>query len=313
MDIEAAYQHYIQGMAAMLSEAAVRVGHKGELFELISPAMVDRFHRYHKRVLDGLDELDKEGPSDPPHRLRQSVRAFVSNDLGVALHSLWQRTGEEWLADRAAARYKEARKANPDFVLPYYYNALLDLQRGKPDDAERWRARIEALEPQWRNGRDLACYIDITRARGLEEHAALIDEQLEADASFGARLSTPIPTAPGPQLEVGETATQLAGHQNLRPDHRSRLAELAAQDRTDARDLRQRASRRIVELFPRRAGERWPWQDNDEFDWRLLEDPRRCRQDELELRWEHELDDFLLRALTTWITGQANALDTRDT
>lgn len=307
MDVEAAYHHYIHGMAAMVSEGVAQASHEGEIFELISPAMVDRFRRYHANVFKGLDDVEKHGASSHSRRLRQSIRAFVSHDLGTALYSLWRRTGEDRLADEAAHHYKEARKANADFVLPYFYNAYLDLQRDSPADAERWRGRIEALEPQWRAGKVIACVIDAVRARDFELKAADLDENLAAIQTFGARLSTPIPTVPGPELEV-ETATQLAGDQDLRPEHRARIEEVAGKYRRLGRDLRDRASQRIVELFPQRSGERWPWRPDGDFDWQLLEDPTIRRRDERELRWERGLDDFLLHALSMWILGRASAL-----
>ena len=305
MDVEGAYQHYIEGMAAIISQGAVQVDHDSPLFELISPAMVDRFFEYHDRVLEGLDAQDRNPKRDKLRRIRQSIRAFVRNDYGLALHSLWERTGDDRWADRAAEQYKEARKANADFVIPYYLTARLEATRHRYDEAQRYRTRIEALEPDWREGQMLGCLIDAWRANNLEREADQHDREREDALQLENRLGEPVATATDDSLEVSRPAA-LGSDVDLRPRQSRRLLSLASEKRKRARELRAHASRRIIELFPYRDGEKWPWGEDD-FDWTVLEQQRRKRREERELRWEREFDNFLLFALSAWLLGRASA------
>ena len=305
MDVEGAYQHYIEGMAAIISQGAVQVDHDSPLFELISPAMVDRFFEYHDRVLEGLDAQDRNPKKDKLRRIRQSIRAFVRNDYGLALHSLWERTGDDRWADRAAEQYKEARKANADFVIPYYLTARLEATRHRYDEAQRYRMRIEALEPDWREGQMLGCLIDAWRANNLEREADQHDRERADALQLENRLGEPVATATDDSLEVSRPAA-LGSDVDLRPRQSRRLLGLAHEKRERARELRAHASGRIIELFPYRDGKKWPWGDDD-FDWTVLEQPRRKRREERELRWEREFDNFLLFALSAWLLGRASA------
>jgi hypothetical protein len=304
-EIEAAYQHYIQGMAATIAEGVAESDRATDFLELISPAMLARIRAYHRTVLAGLDESDKNSDLVRNQRLRQSVRAFVMNDLGMALAQLFQRTGEDRLAAEASDQYKAARQANPHFVLPHYHGMVLATRRLEDEHhSRRHRVRVDALEPTWAEGQLMGSLVDVVRALQLEAEADELEKRATDKQILRERFSAPIPVAPGPQLEAAGP-THLASDQAAQP-YADRLERHAMEARGEAAELRDAAFDRILALFPKRRGDRWPWRGHD-FDWRLIEDDRTLERDRRQCRWELEFDEVLLMALSIWLWGRASA------
>lgn len=153
-----AYWSYRAGADAQLAEGvSFASSHSAQHhpFSFINERMIKRYSAYLERVKENLGERDvidranrEEGDRNTP-RVRSSVKAFVLNDFGEACYTLHRRNGSATMLKRGLSSYKEATKANPNYVMPFYNLFLLHMGAGKLELAVKCLNRVRELEPAW--------------------------------------------------------------------------------------------------------------------------------------------------------------------
>jgi tetratricopeptide (TPR) repeat protein len=311
-DVVRAYQHYISAVAASIAREDTSDYHD-YFFHPLAPAMRGRFDRYYANVRRGfrraLQEDAKRGANPQQgaqerKRIRDSVHAFVLNDLGEA----YAHTGD---AESAVTTFNRAIAFNPNYVLPYHNLATFDADSlGR--DPHYYLKRVIELQPTWPQGRlALARYyshaapdalVEETKAEEARIRAAQIQTELvgirsrsqqhhahirEIETSLGAPVA-PVALESREVVERREKLEkELESLDKQMLQHRRNAAErlqLAQQYRDDAREIARA-------LLPHA----WLWGESEL-------DPRILRASALrkELRWEREFSDLHAQALYVW-------------
>jgi tetratricopeptide (TPR) repeat protein len=147
-----AYRHYVEAVSAMLGEP--RLAFLDYFYKAANRELVERFEKYRKCVV----QHARSATAEP--RLVRSVLAFVLNDCGAANHAYYRRSGSSIALDQARRYYEEAEEKNPDFVLPSFNLAIVELELAWGASAEDLRlahlkrasARLDKIlrrEPDW--------------------------------------------------------------------------------------------------------------------------------------------------------------------
>jgi hypothetical protein len=309
-DLIRAYDHYIAATSAMLARDAGSF--REYFFSSMTPATIERFERYQRNVVAGLREDEPKGQQPDTSnrkRLRDSVHAFVSNDLGEAYLYASRDLGEasEHAKRNAELAFRSAVDSNPNFALPYYNLADPILGYAEP---LRCLRRVIELQPSWPPGQlSLAQYYGSATPNALpqtlsmkaaRDRIASIEAELDAltnrerqhvryvrslEASVGA-AAAPEALESSPSNQREELEKELERLKNEARDLQSKVEEstrLAKEYRAEAQNLTRA-------LLPHS----WFWQGGDVL--QVLNDPIL----RAELRWERQFTDTHVAALFAW-------------
>jgi tetratricopeptide (TPR) repeat protein len=307
-EIVKAYEHYISSITALFSRESDLTDFRSYFFNSITPAIQERVERYCGRVVAQLraqqrHECAARGGSVPKSRIRNSVHAFVLNDLGEAY--LY---GNH--LDKAVKVFRRAIRRNPDYALPYHN--LGQLGDGWSDQPQvEYLKRVRELQPRWPTGQlMLARYYASKAPDALSEAAQAVtvgsriekikselgsldeasrrqyDQETQAAISLGASVPQGIvPSFSSEQREdleeeLEKLEKQLAEHQRN-----------TAEKTKDAKTYREDAHKLAGSLLPHQ----WLW-DTGELGPHRLADPIL----KSELKWEREFNDLHVQALYAW-------------
>lgn len=277
--LEDAYRHYLSAVASHATTGvsdARFTSSQFYFFDFIGDPMLERFEAYAHHVVTACDRQRTRG-RNVPGRVRDSVAAFVLNDLGEALHTYFIRNADPKAGEDAHTAYTDAVKRNSNFVLPYYNLYLMAMYRGDLDDALEQLQHVRNLEPNWTDGVLAA----------LAAPAEWANDQ--AWASLGTR-----------QIDLTEEPRRGA----VRHRHGRPKLERSSGSRTEVflpEGVKERATKitsgkETMEQLERLLPHRWWWKAGDEerleFDWLAIEElgPERAK----------EMDDLHVRALLMW-------------
>lgn len=287
-DISGAYRHYIDWVSARVSQGAAHdPSHMLDSFELVTDAIVARFHEYAEKVDEQLSRIDSDAP--PSARVCRSIRALVLNDLGEAVLQRSTRSGEDLQRAAAQRAFEKARKANAQFVLPHYNLAAMFQNTSDLEEARKSVDQVLKLEPDWVNAKGLRLVFTALSSRSESD---LANEELEAAEKLLSETDKP--------KRVDKLRTSGAEPDSGGPSVSPQTWKSVQERRAEAEGHRKEAEKHADEvnkavrsLVPHER----LWQGGD-FNWSVLAP---AKQPTWDLSWERKLDDLHVQALSVWL------------